>query len=87
MSRKINISTSTNICNHIHWDNEIYTSEDSIRMIAAGGYDSIDLDLAFWRLKEDPMAADNWRQWLDRQILTAQEVGLPINNVCSLWII
>ena len=77
---KINISTSTNICNYILGDQEIYSSEDAIRMIAEGGYDSIDLDLAFWRLKEDPMAADNWREWLDRQIQTAQDVGLPMTQ-------
>ena len=80
MRGKINISTSTNICNHILWDKEVYTSEDAIRMIAAGGYDSIDLDLAFWRLREDPMAGDNWREWLDRQIRAASEVGLPITQ-------
>ena len=70
MCAKINISTSTNICNHIlwDWDRDYYTSEDAIRMIAEGGYDSIDLDLAFWRQQEDPMAGDNWRVWLDRQI-------------------
>jgi len=82
MCAKINISTSTNICNHIlwDWDRDYYTSEDAIRMIGAGGYDSIDLDLAFWRQQEDPMAGDNWRQWLDRQIQTAQEVGLPMTQ-------
>lgn len=82
MGGKINISTSTNICNHIlwDWDRDYYTSEDAIRMIAAGGYDSVDLDLAFWRQQEDPMAGDNWRQWLDRQIQTAQAVGLPITQ-------
>ena len=82
MCSKINVSTSTNICNHIlwDWDRDYYTSEDAIRMIAAGGYDSIDLDLAFWRQQEDHMAGDNWREWLDRQIRTASEVGLPMTQ-------
>ena len=49
MSGKINVSTSTNICTHIlwDWDRDYYTSEEAIRMIAAGGFDSIDLDFAF----------------------------------------
>lgn len=80
MSAKTKVSTSTNICNHILWDKEVYTSEDAIRMIAAGGYDTIDLDLAFWRLQEDHMAKDNWREWLDRQIDTAAAVGLPMTQ-------
>lgn len=80
MQEKISVSTSTNICNHIFWDQEVYTSADAIRMIAAAGFDSIDLDLAFWRLQEDHMAGPNWRQWLDRQIETAQQVGLPITQ-------
>lgn len=80
MSGKIKVSTSTNIANHIHWNHEVYTSEDAIQMIADAGFGSIDLDLAFWRLEVDHMAGDNWRQWLDRQIDAAQKVGLPMTQ-------
>lgn len=77
MNGKLRLSTSTNICNHVLWNKEVYSSEDAIRMIAAAGFDTIDLDLAFWRLEVDHMARDDWRVWLDRQIETAQGVGLP----------
>lgn len=80
MSVKIKTSTSTNICNHVLWNNEIYSSEDAIHMIANAGFEAIDLDLAFWRLQNDPMAADDWRVWLDRQIEAAAAVGLPMTQ-------
>lgn len=77
---KLRVSTSTNICNHIFWDQEVYTSEDSIRMIAAGGFDAIDLDMSFWRIKVDQMAQDNWKEWVERQIETAEAVRLPMTQ-------
>lgn len=80
MSKKIKISTSTNICNHILWNVEHYSSEDGIREIAKAGYDAIDLDLAFWGLTANPIAEDNWREWAMLQKQTADEVGLPITT-------
>lgn len=80
MNNQIKVSTSTNICNHILWNKEIYSSEDAIKSIGAAGFGAIDLDLAFWRLEVDHMARDDWRQWLDRQITAAEEVGLPMTQ-------
>lgn len=76
----IKVSTSTNICNHVLWNKEVYTSEDAIAMIGKAGYGAIDLDLAFWSLSEDPMAKDDWRVWLDKQIEAASAVGLPMTQ-------
>ncbi len=78
MSDKIRISTSTNICNHVLWDQEIYTSEDGIRAVAEAGFESVDLDFAFWRLKEDMLAGDNWKQWAEAQKACCDEVGIPV---------
>ena len=60
---KIKVSTSTNICNHILWNVEHYSSEQGIRLIAEAGYDAIDLDLAFWGLTANSIAEDNWKEW------------------------
>lgn len=76
------ISTSTNICTHTlwNWEQEYYTSEQAIRMIAAGGFEAIDLDLSFWRIREDRMARDDWKDWLEVQMKAAREVGLPFTQ-------
>ena len=76
----VKVSTSTNICNHVLWNQEIYTSEDAIAMIGKAGYGAIDLDLAFWRLEVDHMTRDDWRVWLDRQIEAAAAVNLPMTQ-------
>ncbi len=57
MNKKLRISTSTNICNHIRWKEEYYSSEESIREIGKVGFDSVDLDMSFWSLSQDPMDA------------------------------
>lgn len=82
MKTKIRVSTSTNICTHIlwNWEQEYYTTQQAIRMIAAGGFEAIDLDLSFWRIREDKMARDDWKSWLEKQIETAREVGLPFTQ-------
>ena len=80
MSKQIKVSTSTNICNHILWNKEIYSSEDAIQSIGDAGFGAIDLDLAFWRLEVDHMARDDWREWIDRQIAAAEKVGLPMTQ-------
>ena len=78
MNRKIRVSTSNNICNHVLWDQEVYSSEDGIRAIKEAGFGSLDIDFAFWRLKEDPLAADNWKEWAENQRAVCDEVGLPV---------
>lgn len=80
MSKKIRVSTSTNICNHVLWKQERYSSEEAVREIAKAGFGAIDMDFAFWGLSKDPMAEDNWREWAERQKVTADEVGLPITQ-------
>lgn len=80
MSKKLRISTSTNICNHIRWKEEYYSSEESIREIGKAGFDSVDLDMSFWSLSQDPMDADDWKDWVERQIVAAAEYNLPITQ-------
>ena len=78
MNRKTRVSTSNNICNHVLWDQEVYTSEDGIRAIKEAGFESLDIDFAFWRLKEDHLAGDNWKAWAENQRAVCDEVGLPV---------
>lgn len=78
MVNKIRVSTSTNLCNHVLWDQEIYTSEDGIRAVKEAGFESVDLDFAFWRLKEDKLAGDNWKAWAENQKAVCDEVGIPV---------
>lgn len=82
MQNQLRVSTSTNICNHIlwNWDQEAYTSEDAIEVIGQAGFDSIDLDMSFWRIQTDRMAADDWKQWVECQIQAAQKVNLPMTQ-------
>lgn len=80
MSKKVRVSTSTNICNHILWNQERYSSEEGVREIAKAGFGAIDMDFAFWGLSEDPMAEDNWKEWAMLQKATADEFGLPITQ-------
>lgn len=79
---KVKTSTSTNICTHVlwNWEQEYYTSEQAIQMIGAGGFQAIDLDMSFWRIREDRMARDDWRVWLDAQNAAAEQVGLPMTQ-------
>ena len=80
MSKKVRVSTSTNICNHILWNQERYSSEEGVREIAKAGFGAIDMDFAFWGLSEDPKAEDNWKEWAMLQKATADEFGLPITQ-------
>lgn len=80
MSKKIRVSTSTNICNHVLWTQERYSSEEAVREIAKAGFGAIDMDFAFWGLSKDPMAEDDWKEWAERQKALADEVGLPITQ-------
>lgn len=80
MEKKMRVSTSTNLCNHVLWNQEIYTSEDGIRAVKEAGFDSVDLDFAFWRLKEDMLAGDNWKEWTLEQKAVCDEVGLPVQQ-------
>lgn len=80
MSKKLRLSTSTIICSKINWDTEYYSSEESIEEIGKAGYEAIDLDLAFNGLSHDPMLADDWKNWVERQIETAAKYNMPITQ-------
>ena len=80
MSKEMKVSTSTNICNHVRWTTERYTSEEAIRAIAEAGFGAVDLDMAFWGLSTDPMAGDDWKDWVLRQKACAEEVGLSFSQ-------
>lgn len=80
MSKKLRVSTSTNICNHVLWKTERYSSEEAVREIGKAGFDSVDMDFAFWGLSEDPMDAPDWKDWTMRQIEAAAEYSLPITQ-------
>lgn len=80
MNKKLRLSTSTIICSKINWTTEYYSSEEAIREIGKAGFEAVDLDLAFNKLSHDPMAEDDWKDWVERQIQAAAEYNMPITQ-------
>lgn len=84
------VSTSTGMSCRVQWDSKVYfTCEESVRAIAAAGYDAVDLGFVVYGRDGYPMAESGWQDWVKRQKEICDEVGLPVTqshaHYYSVW--
>ena len=70
------LSSSTDLLYKISGSNETYPIEESMRLFHEAGFRHLDASLWVYADRGQPMAQDNWKEWVEQLRACADSYGI-----------